>query len=221
MAMTKVDRERLLNGNWNILPTAGNVFRREWFPVVDAIPAKWRSVTRYWDRAGTRPSVQNPNPDWTRGVKMYAYPDGTYLIGDLRSARDTPGAVEGFIKNVASYDGHGVKVKSQQDPGQAGKGEGERFIRMLAGYVVETEIETRNKFARAKSLSAQCEAGNVSVLRGAWNDELFEELENFSDNPTDYDHDDIVDAATGAFNDLTGSFTAFNALARLERVHRG
>lgn len=220
-AMTKVDRERLLNGNWNIMPTGGNVFRREWFEIVDAVPAGWVSCTRYWDRAGTRPSLQNPDPDWTRGLKMYKYKDGTYLIADLRSARDTPGAVEGFIKNVASYDGHGVRIRSQQDPGSAGKGEGERFVRMLPGYDVKTEVLTRNKFARAKAFSAQCYAKNVRVLRGSWNDEMFDELENFSDDPNDYQHDDIVDVGSGAFNDLTGAFTAFTALDKLSGVLRG
>ncbi len=220
-AMTKVDRERLLFGNWNIMPTAGNVFRREWFPMVEAIPGRWTAVCRYWDRAGTVPNVQNPNPDWTRGLKMYAYPDGTYLIADIRSARDNPGQIEKFIKNVAPYDGHGVRIRSQQDPGSAGKGEGQRFVRMLPGYDVKTEILTKNKFARAKSFSAQCEAQNVRVLKGTWNDEMFDEFENFSDNPSDYDHDDIVDVASGAFNDLTEGYTAFGNLDRLERVLRG
>ena len=34
-ALARVDRERLLSGNWDIRPNAGTLFRREWFKVID------------------------------------------------------------------------------------------------------------------------------------------------------------------------------------------
>jgi hypothetical protein len=40
MALPFVERERLLGGNWKVRPTAGNVFNRSWFNIVDCIPVE-------------------------------------------------------------------------------------------------------------------------------------------------------------------------------------
>lgn len=209
-ALNKVERLRLLGGNWNVRATAGSMFRREWFPVIDAIPAGWIAAIRYWDRAATKPNPANPDPDWTRGLKLYKYPEGRYVVADLRSMRNTPGNVETFIRNVAQHDSVRVRVMSQCDPGSAGKSEAEHFIKLLAGFAVEVETLTKNKVARAKPVSAQCEAGNILVVRAPWNEPsngiygadqgFFGELENFPDGS----HDDIVDVLSGAFNKLSG-----------------
>jgi hypothetical protein len=44
----------------------------------------------------------------------------------------------------------------------------------------------------------QCRAGNVKILRGSWNEELFRVLEGFPDLA----HDDEVDACSGALEML-------------------
>ncbi len=205
LALDRVTRGRLRDGNWNIRAAAGTMFQREWFKMVDAVPAGWTRVVRFWDRAATKPNEKNKDPDWTRGLKMYAYPDGRFLVGDLKSAQDTPGQIEELIKNVASHDTHVVTIKSQTDPGSAGKSEAEHFVRMLRGYDVRTEPMSKDKVTRAKPVSAQCEQGNIWVLRAAWNEAFFTELENFSDDPKEYAHDDIVDVLSGAFNELCGA----------------
>ncbi len=221
LALSHVDRMRLLDGNWNIRPSGGLVFQMGWFPVVDAIPSGWKQVIRYWDRGATAPSAENPDPDWTRGIKVYQYHDGTFIVADLRSMRDTPGKIEGFIKNVASFDGVGVRIMAQQDPGSAGVSEAEHFVRMLGGFDVKVETAMRDKFTRAKPVSAQAEAGNIRILRAGWNNEFFNELENFTDDPGEYAHDDIVDALSGAFNVLAGSGrSSFDVTDRLAGATR-
>lgn len=204
LAQGRVDRMRLLEGNWNVRATAGMMFQRQWFPIVDAIPAGWISSVRFWDRAATKVSETNQDPDWTRGLRLYKYLDGRWCVADLKSVRDTPGEVERLIKNTASHDGTGVRVMSQQDPGSAGVMEAQHFVRMLQGYDARTMTTSKDKVTRAKPVSAQCEAGNVLVLRAPWNDDFFNELENFSDNEKEYAHDDIVDVLSGAFNELCG-----------------
>lgn len=204
LAQNRVDRMRLLEGNWNVRAQAGMLFQRQWFPVVDAIPSGFVRSVRFWDRAATKPNEKNNDPDWTRGIKIYKYPNGTFCLGDLKSLRDTPGNVEKLISNVASQDGFATEIVSQQDPGSAGVAEAEYFTRMLGGYVVRTRIYNQDKVTRAKPASAQAEAGNIMVLRAPWNDELFHELESFSDNEDDYKHDDIVDVLSGGINELTG-----------------
>lgn len=203
LALNRVDRGRLLDGNWNIRVSAGSLFKREWFPMVDAIPAGWIQVIRFWDRAASAPSEVNPDPDWTRGLLLYKYANGRYLVADLKSIRDTPGKVEDLIMNVASHDTPAVKIMSQCDPGSAGKKEAEYFVTMLAGFDAHTETINKDKVTRAKPVSAQCEVHNIMVLRAPWNKEFFDELENFPDGA----HDDIPDVLSGAFNELTGGLS--------------
>lgn len=202
-ALSRVDRERLLAGNWNIRATAGTLFRREWFPVIPAIPSGWTAAIRFWDRAATIPTAQNPDPDWTRGLLLYKYPNGRFVVGDLKSLRGTPGQVEDLIKNVASHDGYYVRIMSQQDPGSAGKMEAEKFVQMLPGYDVRVMVTSKDKVTRAKPVSAQSEVHNVQVVKAPWNKEFFDEIENFPDGA----HDDIVDVFSGAFNEISGGLS--------------
>ena len=112
-ALGRVDRMRLLEGNWNVRATAGMMFQRQWFPIVDQVPGGWIQSVRFWDRAATKPNESNKDPDFTRGLKLFKYPNGTYCVVDLKSTRDTPGQVETLIKAVATHDGQAVRVKSQ------------------------------------------------------------------------------------------------------------
>lgn len=208
LAMNRVDRLRLLHGNWKVRASSGTMFRREWFTVLDAVPSAWIQAIRFWDRAATKPHEGNRDPDWTRGLKMFKYPNGTYMVTDLKSLRDSPGQVEQLVKTVATHDGIAVKVMSQQDPGSAGVAEAENFVRMLAGYDVHVMTTSKDKITRAKPVSAQVEGGNVFVLRAPWNDEFFAELENFPEGS----HDDIVDTFSGAFNEMGGGLSMADAI---------
>lgn len=208
MALSRVDRERLLDGNWNVRASAGMMFQREWFTVVDAIPSGWVQSVRFWDRAATKPNESNKDPDWTRGLKLYKYGDGSFVVADLKSDRNTPGQIEKLILATASHDTESVRIVSQQDPGSAGVSEAENFCKMLAGYDVHTIVINKDKINRAKPVSAQCEARNISVMRAPWNDDFFAELENFPE----FGHDDIVDVFSGAFNELSGGMSLADAL---------
>jgi predicted phage terminase large subunit-like protein len=208
LALSRVDRMRLREGNWNVRASAGMMFKREWFTVLDAIPSAWMQQCRYWDRAATKPSETNKDPDWTRGLKMYKYPNGTFLVADLKSTRDTPGQVEKLVTATASHDAYDCTVYGEQDPGSAGVADAERFTKILAGYDVRMTKPTKDKVTRAKPVSAQAEAGNIFVLRAPWNDEFFQELENFPEGA----HDDIVDTLSGAFNELQGGASILDVL---------
>ncbi len=202
-ALNLIERERLRYGNWKIKASAGNFFRKHWFEIIPAIPAGWINAVRFWDRAATKPSIENEDPDWTRGLLLYRYPNNTYVVADVRSLRDSPGKVEDLIKNTASHDGPHVMVRSQRDPGSAGVSEAHHFVTMLQGFDVQTDTESQNKETRAKSVSAQAEVGNIKVLRAPWNDEFLSELENFPEGA----HDDQVDVLSGAYNTLALAFS--------------
>lgn len=199
-AMPRVDRARLLDGNWNIRPSAGMYFRRSDFEIVDVSPV-CENVARAWDQAGTKKKKASDDPDWTAGVKMGRMRDGRYIVLHVERFQDEPSQVDKRIKNIASSDGVDVNVRLAQDPGQAGKSQAQSQITMLAGHKVRAKTVTGDKATRAKPLSSQVEAGNVLLLRGPWNDAFLNELENFTGTDED-DHDDQVDAAADAFDEL-------------------
>ncbi len=177
---------------------SGNFFLREWFEVLDILPGGWIKEVRYWDRASTLPNAGNLDPDWTRGLKMLKYPNGIWIVADLKSLRDTPLKIETLIKNTASQDGYETIIYGEQDPGSAGTSDIGYFTRNLAGYMVQITKPSENKEVRARGVAAQCQAGNIKILRSSWNEDFFSELENFPNGA----HDDIVDTLSGAFNAL-------------------
>lgn len=198
MALPTVERERLLGGNWKIRPAAGLLFRRGWCQVVDAVPsgAKWM---RGWDLSAT-PKTESNDPDWTAGTKIGKLPDGRYIVAHHIRDRLSPSGVERLIKNTAAADGIEVSISLPQDPGQAGKAQIAALTRLLNEFDARATPETGNKVTRFGPFSAQAEAGNVLILRGAWNDDWFASLEGFPDAS----HDDDADSTSRAFNALNG-----------------
>lgn len=207
-ALSRVERMRLLEGNWNVRSSAGLYFQRGWFPIVDALPANPVSTVRYWDRASTKPSESNRDPDYTVGAKLHRYADGTYVVEHIARMRDTPLQVEKFVRNIASQDGFKTTICIEQDPGSAGVADVDNYIRMLAGFNIRVRKPSKDKVTRALPVSAQCEHGNIKLLRGDWNDSFLNEMENFPDAS----HDDQVDALSGAFNELATGFSILDVL---------
>lgn len=199
--LSKVERERLLYGNWKIQPSAGNNFRREWVKVIEPeeLPKKMRFV-RGWDLAGTPVTPESPDPDYTVSVLMGrdAESGKVYVVHGF-SMRDTPGKVEDAIINFASQDGIATTVGLPQDPGQAGKAQCAAYAKKLMRYHVKASPESGDKEVRFRPFSAACEHGNVIFVRGDWNNEFFEYLEKFK---TDGVHDDHADAISRAYNTL-------------------
>ena len=108
--------------------------------------------------------------------------------------------MEEKFKNTTKQDGPDVTADIPQDPGQAGKSQVRYMVQQLPGYNVRFSPESGDKEVRATPLSAQAEAGNVKLVRGAWNATFLEEAEIFPNS----DYKDQVDAASRAFNRLVG-----------------
>lgn len=203
-----VRRKQLEDGDWDISYGAGEVFKKAWFEIVDEIPPGRAVACRAWDLAGTEPNPGNPEPDWTRGVKLVKHDDGYYYVSHLASLRSHPGAVEQFVKRTASDDGTPTRVRLPIDPAQAGKYQAANFVRLLEGHLVSAVLTSGrgNKVERAGIVAAQASPhstggthGRFRLLRGTWNDAFLDELEAFPEG-----FDDIVDAFGDAHNELVG-----------------
>jgi len=204
-ALPRVERAQLLEGNWNVRPTAGSYFKRTDFEIVSAVPAGAKRV-RAWDLAGTdrdpedRKAKKDGGPAYTAGIRM-AKVAGVYYIEDSTRFQIDASKVIDSIKNIASQDGKLVPVRLPQDPGQAGKSQAKAFVKELAGYTVKTLPVTGSKEVRATPLASQAQAGNVKLVRGLWNEAFLLEAENFPEGK----FKDQVDAAADAFDELTNT----------------
>lgn len=209
MSLDRVERARLMDGNWKIKATAGEVFKRSWFEIVDTVPIL-QSEARAWDLAATEPSTNNPDPDYTVGLKGGRAKDGIFYITGRYKDRVTPAKVDNAIKNSASQDGGRCTVRIPQDPGQAGKSQAEVFTKMLAGYPLEIKPVSGDKIVRAKPSSSQAEQGMIKILRADWNDDFLRTLEAFPSGA----HDDDVDA----LSDLIDTLSKINKVALWETM---
>lgn len=199
LALPLVERERLLKGNWKVRNEAGKVFNRDWFEVVDAAPAGGKDV-RFWDLAATEKKLASDDPDYTAGVKIRKLGDAYYILHAVqRQAAITE--ADRMMTNTASQDGKQCAVRWEIEGGASGKRESLRLTQLFAGYDCKGIRPEGDKITRAKGLAAQAEAGNVKVVRGDWNEELLNHLHN----QPQINHDDLMDAASGAFNDLVGA----------------
>ncbi len=190
----------------------GGLARREWFPVVDAVPARGQRV-RYWDFAATAKSAGSADPDWTVGTLMSAQA-GLWYIEHVIRVRVGPGAVEALLRQTAQADGRGVAIGLEQEPGSSGKLFAAAMIRTLAGWNVHAVPATGDKVARAMPFLAQAEAGNVRLVRGSWVADWLDEVAAFPLGG----HDDQVDSAAGAFAALTNEGPGIDIVSLAERV---
>ena len=205
-----VERDKRVMGSFAIAgqfqqrpaPRDGGMFKRSWFEVVPAAPAGGR-VLRAWDLAATADTGRN-DPDWTAGARIREV-GGIYYIEHVCRERFSPDGVERLIVNTASQDGRDAAIRIPQDPAAGGKAWAQRIVRLLAGYDarIDPEMTRGTKEARATPLSAQAEAGNVKLVTGPWVDQFLDEACMFPNA----EHDDQVDALSGAFNALLSGST--------------
>lgn len=192
-----VTRAQLLDGDWTAR-RSGGMFQRQWFTIVDALPADLRMV-RFWDLAATE--AGKGDPDYTAGCKA-GMQDGVLYLADMRRMRGTPAQVKALIRQTAELDGRSVPIWIEQEGGASGKFVIDDLLRdTLAGWAARASKPSKSKTDRAAPLSSAAEAGNVKLLRGTWLSAFLDELEAFPQGA----HDDQVDAASGALAMIVGS----------------
>jgi predicted phage terminase large subunit-like protein len=203
-ALTEVDMERLLKGNWKIKASAGRYFKRIQVNLIEEIPDDIIMWCRAWDLAATSED-ENGDADYTSGVLMGRRKNGTIVILDVINQRMKAGDVEKLVYNTSVMDrnkyGYQYVVRVPQDPGQAGKVLAGQYVKLLSGFNIKTLPVSGSKETRATPLAAQWQNGNIEVLLGEWNDMYFSQLESFPESK----HDDMVDASSDAFSELTSN----------------
>jgi predicted phage terminase large subunit-like protein len=198
-ALSYVEQERLLGGNWKVKPSAGLYFKRSDVSIIDALPSNVVNIVRKWDLAATEPNQANPNPDWSAGVKLAKLSNGRYVVVDVVRFRKRAHDVRQTVRAIAERDGASVIVGITQDPGQAGKEQAANYVSLLEGFAVKIANASGagDKVTQAEPFASQWQGGNVDILHGDWNEDYLKEMDAF---PTPKIHDDQVDGSSGAFS---------------------
>lgn len=214
-ALDIITREQLKKGDWEVRAT-GNIFDRTQFNIIPITMPDVVATVRYWDKAATEPEAKrlrrkkSSDPDYTVGVRMSRTARGLYVIEHVVRFRKNPPETEALMRHIAEMDGKSVHIYEEQEPGSAGKTVISNNLRFLfPGFAYKGVAHSENKYARAVPLSNMTAGGNVFVVAGEWNAAFFDELELFPDG----EHDDQVDAASGAFAEI-----ALSSRARIREI---
>ncbi len=195
MALPLVEREQLRMGNWKIKPAAGKRFNRAWFKLLPVMPTDVRQWVRYWDKAGTEGGGA-----YSAGGLLGLRPNGDVVVADMERGQWSALQRNTVIRQKAAADkllGVPVVIWVEQEPSAGGKESAEISIRELAGHEVHADPPSRDKWARSGPLASQCEAGNVYLVAGEWNEAFLREAHSFDGKKGFMDQ---VDAVCGAYN---------------------
>lgn len=184
-------------------PSGGGLFKEEWFKFVDVAPAVMR-IARGWDTAGTEGAG-----DWTCGVKIgeefavdlitgQSSSTGRFFILDVQRKQLGPAGVDGLMRTIAELDGLICAQREEKEGGSAGGAVVAARLKTLKGFDYKEVVISGSKVTRSKPFRAQCEGGNVYLLRAPWNVDYVKELCGF---PT-AKYDDQVDGSSCAFNSV-------------------
>lgn len=221
-ALPKLDRERLLHGNWFARPENSTYFDRSNLTELTIAPHYYdfAQICRAYDFAGTLPHDGNRETDYFASVKMGKLKNGNYVILDVVRTRITFGDWEGHILKNAELDGPHVEIILPEDPNAASKAATSLLARSLIeyGYVVKMKRSTMGKLDSFRPFAAAVELGAVSIVKNCaqdlWNkiqnnnDFYYAELENFDGTRKNsaVGHDDMVDSTSLAFMRLAQRF---------------
>lgn len=210
-ALPYVEQERLLGGNWDIRPAAGMYFPRSKVTLIDELPNDVVRWVRAWDLAGTEDKKNNnpeDGPAYTAGVLIGKRKNGKIVIGDVINKRMNASDVRNTVLNTAKADKAAfkskVRIRMNQDPGQAGVDQKEQYIKLLSGFSLNIERESGSKEVRAEPLSAQWINGNVEVLNAPWTASYLAHMDGFPDRK----FKDMADASGTGFAELEAMNTS-------------
>ncbi len=139
---------------------------------------------------------------------MGLHKDGSFWILDIVRGQWSSEERERQIVATANRDGRAVRIGIEREPGSSGVDSAKDSIKRLAGFLVDANLASGRKEIRADTFSVQVNAGNVYMIKGAYNNPYLEELAYFPNGK----HDDQVDASSGAFSMLEKKKTRLGVL---------
>lgn len=231
-ALPRLERERLLYGNWFAKPENSSYWDRHTCEELQSAPdlSEFVKIVRSYDVAGTLPHDGNRSPDYFASVRMGKMKNGNYVILDVVRTRITFGQWLDHILDNARRDGFNTEIILGEDPNPAAKA----AIKLLAkdvveaGYICKTRRSSAGKLDSFRPFAASAELGFVKIVRNCgndlWNkivnnnDFFYKELENFDGTRKSGEagHDDVVDCCSLAYLFLAQKFQIPNFMSGLK-----
>lgn len=231
-ALPRLERERLLHGNWFAKPENSSYWDRHNCEELQSPPdsSEFVKIVRSYDVAGTLPHDGNRSPDYFASVRMGKLKNGNYVILDVVRTRITFGQWLEHILDNARRDGPNTEIILGEDPNPAAKA----AIKLLAkdvvesGYICKTRRSSAGKLDAFRPFAASAELGFVKIVRNCgndlWNkivnnnDFFYKELENFDGTRKSGEagHDDVVDCCSLAYLFLAQKFQIPNFMSGLK-----
>jgi len=209
-----VERERLLNGDWDI-EEGDLMFQRGWFQVVrpENLPVDMLGPpVRYWDLASTdRKEVEkvggNKRACFTTGVLLAQHKKTKqFYVLDVRRVQYNPGKLRDLIVQTAHWDRErwgetlgNTKTYMEQEPGASGKDVIDAYSRELASFFFEGDLPSGNKQSRSEPVASAAERGLFTLVAAPWNEPFLQEMAQFPVGLKDQ-----ADALAGAYHKLSG-----------------
>ncbi len=199
--------QQLLNNDWRAVPGLAEYFKREH---IEIITDSGRIVKRCrsYDLAGS----ESKTADYTASILLGIDYSGKVVVEDVYRARLSTDKVERLIMDNAIRDGREVKIVLPLEPAAAGKAWADKLSKILHGYhfvFIPQNRATGGKITRAKPISAQSLQGNMKVVNNDYTTVFLDELEAFTDDDKLYSNDDMVDALSQGYNELSKSRAVF------------
>lgn len=178
------------------LPAGGRLFDAAKFVVRETAPP-CSQVVRFYDLAVTA----KRRSDYTVGLKLGVLPGEQFVIYDVyRAQREFPD-VKAAIKQNAQIDGKTVRIRLEAE--KAGIIGLQELLRDpdMRPFSLDGVPPEGDKYSRALPVADRVNAGQFSIVRGDWNRAFLDELSVFPVG----EHDDQVDALSGAYAMLEGA----------------
>lgn len=233
-SLPRLDRERLLCGNWFARVENSTYFDRSTCPELITPPpySDFVRIVRAYDFAGTLPHDGNRNTDYFASVKMGKLKNGNYVILEVLRTRITFGDWFSHILENAKRDGQFVDVILPEDPNPASKAATTILARSLneEGLSCRMKRSSLGKLDSFRPFAASAELGIISVVKDCatdlWNkiqnnnDFFYKELEAFDGKRRSGEagHDDMADCASLAFTTLASRVNIPSFIAGIKSV---
>ena len=175
---------------------AGALFRREYFDIVETMPSAL-IIARHWDLAASTKTLA----DYSVGAKVGMSLDGDIYVIDVQRGRWEWPALIRVIGETALTDDQQVSQTVETAGVQRGMLDLLMAEPRLAAIPFRGITPIADKITRANPVLARAEQHKVHLLRASWNAAFLDEFCAFPEA----DHDDQVDAVSGAFQAISMS----------------
>ena len=179
----------------DIVDMGAGVIESEWFKVTKYIEPK--EGVRFWDLAV---SIKT-QADYSAGALCSVTDDERLIIHDIKRQKIEYPDLRKLIIQTAHEDGRHVIIGVEEAGQQLGFIQDLIRCPELRGYTIKPIKPEGDKLNRAMPWASRAEMGRVSICEGTWNKDFLEECSAFSADDT-HDHDDQIDAVSGAYNAL-------------------